>query len=367
MDGEGYRLVEPDAALVALPGQAWRPDVVDYAAHDAYRDLAVRPSLANRIAGLSIFLSSMAVLLIKRLVRYEMIPNDVRSDATLGGRATMVGHALKNMVARPPARSARIMRAEPGTGHLGRDGIHVVTMSSPDFVALDKQAQPQFKALHDRREKGSATKRAFEESRGRTTRREQQALFDIIERVLKEAGVMDVASAYMQRPGRVIDVNPQVNDASDSFWKDIFPDTPPSELPGSAYCHRDASGGDLKAIIYMTDVGPTNGPFSYVVGSHRMQISTVDDLICEANDSNGLAGTDAVSRARFAALPAKFRQKGSFGNDLLPSAPLAHDIARGLWAVSAPKGSIVLFDTKGIHRGGMVESGERRVITCVIG
>lgn len=367
MDGEGYRLVEPDAAIVALPEQAWRPDVVDYAAHDAYRDLAVRPSLANRIVGVSIFLSSMAVLLIKRLVRYEMIPNDVRSDATLGGRATMVGHALKNMVARPPARSARIMRAEPGTGHLGRDGIHVVTMSSPDFVALDKQAQPQFKALHDRREKGSATKRAFEESRGRTTRREQQALFDIIERVLKEAGVMDVASAYMQRPGRVIDVNPQVNDASDSFWKDIFPDTPPSELPGSAYCHRDASGGDLKAIIYMTDVSPTNGPFSYVIGSHRMQISTADDLICEANDSNGLAGTDAVSRARFAALPAKFRQKGSFGNDLLPSAPLAQDIARGLWAVSAPKGSIVLFDTKGIHRGGMVESGERRVITCVIG
>jgi hypothetical protein len=367
MDGEGYRLVEPDAAIVALPEQAWRPDVVDYAAHDAYRDLAVRPSLANRIGGLSIFLSSMAVLLIKRLVRYEMIPNDVRSDATVGGRARMVGHALKNMVARPPARSARIMRADPGTGHLGRDGIHVVTMRASDFVALDKLAQPQFEALRERREKGGGKKRAFEESRGRTTRREQQALFDVIERVLTDAGIMQVASAYMQRPGRVIDVNPQINDASDTFWKDIFPDTPPSELPGSAYCHRDASGGDLKAIIYMTDVGPTNGPFSYVVGSHRMQISTVDDLICEANDSNGLAGTDAVSRARFAALPAKFRQKGSFGNDLLPSAPLAQDISRGLWAINAPKGSIVLFDTKGIHRGGMVESGERRVITCVIG
>ncbi|WP_374600427.1 phytanoyl-CoA dioxygenase family protein [Brevundimonas sp.] len=367
MDGEGYRLMEPDAAIAALPEQTWRYDLVDYTAHDAYRDLAVRPSLANRIGGLSIFLSSMAVLLIKRLVRYEMIPNDVRSDATFRGCASMVGHALKNIVVRPPARSARVMRADPGTGHLGRDGIHVVTITPKDIASLEEVAGPQFEVLRKRREQGAGRKRAFEESRGRTTRREQQALFDVIERVLTDAGIMDVASAYMQRPSKVIDVNPQINDASDTFWKDIFPDTPPSELPGAAYCHRDASGGDLKAIIYMTDVGPTNGPFSYVVGSHRMQISTVDDLICEANDSNGLAGTDAVSRARFAALPAKFRQKGSFGNDLLPTAPLAKDIACGLWAIAAPKGSIVLFDTKGIHRGGMVESGERRVITCVIG
>lgn len=367
MADDGYTIVEPTSAITPFPPQAWNPALIDYAAHPAYRDLTRSPRFADRVGGLFIFLSSMAVLLVKRLVRYEMIPNDIRSDASVRGRMTMVGEALKNIFNRPPARSDRVMQAHPDTGHLGRDGIHVVTMVDSDFEALDAVAQPQFQALRNRRACGRQDQRTFDESRAATVRRDQQALFDVIERVLDDVGIMDVASAYMQRRGRVIDVNPQINDASDSFWKDIFPDTPPSELPGSAYCHRDASGGDLKAIIYMTDVGPSNGPFSYVIGSHRMQISVSDDLICEANDFNGLAGTDAVSRARFAALPFKFRQKGSFGNDLLPAAPLAQDIARSLWAVSAPKGSVVLFDTKGVHRGGMVESGERRVITCVIG
>ena len=104
-----------------------------------------------------------------------------------------------------------------------------------------------------------------------------------------------------------------------------------------------------------------------MLGSNRIRISRLDDLICEANDSNGLAGTDAKSRARFAALPRKLRQKGAFGNDLAPDSPLGREIGKGQWAVTADRGSIVLFDTKGIHRGGMVEDGERRVITCVIG
>jgi hypothetical protein len=364
---EGYTPVEPGSTVIPLPALVWSPELVDYASHPAYRDMVARPRFGVRAGALATFLSSMAVLLVKRVVRYEMIPNDIRSDASFGGRLKMIGQAVANAFSRPRARAERIRRVDGSAGRMGPHGIHVVTMPAAELTALTAAAAPQFDALLARREQRQAGKRAFEESRGRTTRQEQQALFDIIEKVLRDAGVMAIASAYMQREGRVIDVNPQINDVSDTFWKDIFPDTPPSELPAAAYCHRDASGGDLKAIIYMTDVEPQTGPFSYVVGSHRMQISRVDDLICEANDSNGLAGTDALTREKFAALPAKFRQKGAFGNDLGENSAFAQDITRGLWSITAPKGSIVLFDTKGIHRGGMVESGERRVITCVIG
>ncbi|MDY6923984.1 MAG: hypothetical protein SWI22_08510 [Pseudomonadota bacterium] len=367
MSVEGYTIVEPAPAVIPLPDLVWSPALIQYAAHPAYRDLVARPTLKARVAGMTTFLSSMAVLLVKRLVRYEMIPNDLRSDRSPAGRMAMVRQALKNAASRPPERAERVLRADAAAGRLGPDGIHVVTMPAADFAALTEAARPQFDALQARREQSKSQRREFDESRGRTTRKEQEALFATIEQILRDAGVMNAASAFMQREARLIDVNPQINDVSDTFWKDIFPDTPPSALPAAAYCHRDASGGDLKAIIYMTDVDATSGPFSYVVGSHRMRISRVDDLICEANDSNGLAGTTAEARARFAALPARLRQKGSFGNDLMETEPFARDITRGLWSITAPKGSIVLFDTKGIHRGGMVERGERRVITCVIG
>ncbi len=291
------------------------------------------------------------------------------------------------MSATRPIRSVRSVRETPATlsagfyrGMLGReadldapydhdaviDGIHVVTMPADRFGALEAAAGPAFDHLAKRRGMSNG-KRQFEESRGQASRAEQRDLFNIIERTLTEAGIMAVASAYMGRKAALIDVNPQINDTTDSFWRDIFPDQALGALPATAYCHRDSSGGDLKAIIYMTDVDDRSGPFSYVVGSNRMRISRLDDLICEANDSNGLCGTDPTARARFAALPRKLRQKGAFGNDLTPESALGREIGDGLWAVKAGQGSIVLFDTKGIHRGGMVEQGERRVITCVIG
>lgn len=367
MVSEGYESVEPGPTVTGLPEIDWSPQLIDYSTHPAYGALVTSPRLGHRLSGLSTFLGSMAVLLVKRLIRYEMIPNDIRSDPSFGGRAALAGFALKNIVDRPKSRGERLGRLDERSGRMGRDGIHVVTVPTASIQALEAASASQFSRLAELRQRHKGDKRAFHDSRTSATRQNEQALFDTIEKVLHDAGVMAVASAYMQREGRVIDVNPQINDVSDSFWKDIFPDAPPSKLPATAYCHRDASGGDLKAIIYLTDVEPHTGPFSYVVGSHKMQISRVDDLICEANDSNGLAGTDAATRARFAALPAKFRQKGSFGNDLVETSAFAQDITRGLWSITAPKGSIVLFDTKGIHRGGMVESGERRVITCVIG
>jgi ectoine hydroxylase-related dioxygenase (phytanoyl-CoA dioxygenase family) len=365
MAASGYLTVEPDRSVKPVSDLGWTPDLVDYENHGAYRDLIERAPLALRLEALTIFAVSMAKLLVKRVIKYEFIPYDTRADKSFGGRLRFAGAALKNMV-RGDARARRLAAAGGEAGNMGEHGIHVVTMPVDRFAVLDEAARVEFDRLAARRGQSNG-RRQFEESRGQASRAEQRELFDVIETTLKEAGVFDVASAYLGRKARLIDVNPQINDTSDTFWRDIFPDTELKSLPPTAYCHRDASGGDLKAIIYMTDVDDRTGPFSYVVGSNRMKLDRLDDLICEANDSNGLAGTDARSRARFAALPARLRQKGSFGNDVRPETPLGREIGQGLWAVKAGKGSIVLFDTKGIHRGGMVEAGERRVITCVVG
>ena len=80
-----------------------------------------------------------------------------------------------------------------------------------------------------------------------------------------------------------------------------------------------------------------------------------------------MAATDPKSRRIFSSLPALLRLKGSFGNDVLDDSELAKLIGDSKWQITADKGAIVMFDTKGIHRGGMVTSGERQVITCVIG
>lgn len=366
MTSPGYVIVEPGPDVRPMDAVEWTPGLVDYGAHAAYRDLVARPPLKVRLEAGAVFTAGLMKLLLKRAIRYEMIPYDIRADRSPSGRLRFLGAALSNATAGAMRRRHASAAAPSEAGAMDSRGCMVVTMPAGRTATLEAAAAPLFEELAARRGRSNG-QREFEESRGQASRARARALFDAIETALQESGVMAASEAYMGRPARLIDVNPQINDVSDSFWRDIFPDVGADQLPATAYCHRDASGGDLKAIIYLSDVGERNGPFSYVLGSNRMRISRLDDLICEANDSNGLGATDPTARRRFAALPRRLRQKGAFGNDLTPASPLSEGINAGLWAIKAPKGSIVLFDTKGIHRGGMVVEGERRVITCVIG
>lgn len=366
MASSGYLSVEPgdDVRPVVVP--QWTPSLVDYESHHAYGGLIARPGLWTRLKALVIFTRSMAKLLLKRAIKYELIPYDTRRDTSLTGRWRFAGAALTN-IRSGETRKRRAVVTDENARLLERNGCLVLTMPGDRLAAIETASRADFDGLSDRRGAQTNRKRDFEESRWQASRAERKDLFDQIETALTESGTMAAASCYLGRPARLIDVNPQINDRSDGFWRNVFPDTGQTEIPATAYCHRDASGGDLKAIFYMTDVGDRNGPFSYVLGSNRMAVSKVDDLICEANDSNGLAATDPRARSLFAALPRKLRQKCSFGNDLTEDSELGREIQAGLWAIKAAKGSIVLFDTKGVHRGGMVEQGERRVITCVIG
>ena len=86
------------------------------------------------------------------------------------------------------------------------------------------------------------------------------------------------------------------------------------EFPDAAYFHRDASGGDLKAIIYLSDVGNDNGPFTFSIGSHKMSISKIDDWICETNDSPSFHQPKKF-KIKIFKLTKNFKAKG-FGNDL---------------------------------------------------
>ena len=366
MASSGYLIVEPgdDIRPVVLP--RWRPALVDYDHHHAYGDLVARPGLKSRAKAFAIFSASMAKLLLKRAIKYELIPFDIRSDKTLAGRARFIGTALAHTVS-GETRKRRAAVTDENACLLETNGCLVLTMPGQQLAAIEAASRADFDGLAARRGTQTNRKRDFEESRWQASRAGRRDLFEQIEKALTESGTMAAASGYLGHPARLIDVNPQINDRSDGFWREVFPDTGLTEIPATAYCHRDASGGDLKAIFYMTDVGDRNGPFSYVLGSNRMAVSKIDDLICEANDSNGLASTDLRARSLFAALPRKLRQKCSFGNDLTADSDLGREIRAGLWQIKAPKGSIVLFDTKGVHRGGMVEQGERRVITCVIG
>lgn len=362
-----------DAFVQLSPGDVGRfpverfptPQRIDYARQPAYADFVARAPLATRLRASGRFLRSLVPLAVKRIANYELIPNEVRTDRrSLSGLFRLGAAGLRNAF----VSTRRSSRIESGLARrLAEDGCAVIACSAEAMAGVDAAVAPAYAKLEQMRAERAGGKREFLDSRYHTDRREEAHLYRAVEALLRDAQVMQAASEYIGREARLIDVNPQINDPSDSFWREIFPDRDANGLPKAAYFHRDASGGDLKAIIYMSDVGPKNGPFTFVLGSHRLPIGRLDNFICEANDSNGLADTSAETRRIFAALPRRFRQKGSFGNDLPDDDPVSDEIVGAAWSITGSKGAIVLFDTKGVHRGGMVEQGERRVITCVLG
>lgn len=369
MNSEKFEILDTPSEVTPFDsGLKWSPSLVDYGHHPAYEPLVKSASPVLKGKAMLQFVRSMLPLLVKRLIRYEMIPVEIRSPRSVSefGRFAVV--AGRNALGLH-ARAGNDAAAGPVHEVLDRDGVCVVAMDDGSFEQLNLLARPHFARLEERREASArGGERDFDESRSNVDARVHgQDLYNELNALLKDSGILAAASRYLGRQARLIDVNPQINDASDSFWRGIFPDIKDAKLPASAYFHRDASGGDLKAIFYMSDVGPKNGPFSYVVGSNKLSMSRLDDLIAEANDHNGLSATTLPARERFAALPAKLRQKGSFGNDLADDAELARKIQGGVWAITGRKGSIVLFDTKGVHRGGMVVEDNRYVITTVIG
>jgi len=340
---------------------------IDYPRHPAYEPFAHGIPLVRRMRALLLFIRLFSLTLSKRLIDYELIPAHVRSDRSLVGRLRFLRDAARNALSKVFGRRSPTDQptSETIAARLARDGIAVVAIEPALLARLETDTAPFFERLRVRRGKVDGS-RGFDESRSTARRDEAGRLFATIDEIMVSSGILGAISRHIGRPASLVDVNPQINDASDDFWRRIFPDLPPADRPAK-YLHRDASGGDIKAIIYMSDVGSANGPFSYCLGSHRVRHRGLRDWIGEANDMGVFSGTSRESRELFAALPRSLQSKCSFGNDLLPSHPAVGSILGSEWIITAPKGHVVLFDTKGLHRGGMVDEGERMVVTCVTG
>lgn len=102
--------------------------------------------------------------------------------------------------------------------------------------------------------------------------------------------------------------------------------------------HRDSFFGQFKALVYLTDVSIDEGPFEFILGSHRT--------------------------------PAKLRDHVRY--DIPLASTRITDIAVGklveaeperLITVTGPAGTLVLADTTAIHRGRPLNAGARMALT----
>jgi hypothetical protein len=347
---------------------------IDYDAHPAYGGTFPKATARERLSALYVFARSFAFVTIRRLVDYENMP--LLSKEAGGGRLNLSSAAgyiamfARIRAARWLAWVAGQRRAAPPAApallnRIKSDGVVCLALPENEVAEIRRVTNPGFSKLDERRASIPVDKRKFDDNVYWCTRSTDAQAFQTIEHIFERHGITEAASAYLGRPVSVKHINPQINDADFAFWKRQFADTDVPD-PWSTYLHIDATYGMLKCALYIHDIGPDGGPFCYVRGSQTAKIGWFEGMVRRTNDFSGFSGRKTEARRKFMALPALLRKKADFGADILDGSPDAKRLQEGHFAATSNFGNCVLFDGHGIHRGGMVNTGERRCVFVLL-
>lgn len=116
----------------------------------------------------------------------------------------------------------------------------------------------------------------------------------------------------------------------------------PNNLGSGQGWHRDSYSQQFKSMFYLSDVTDKHGPFEYVIKSHKYKYIYKELKLKKTHLNKGNTHT------RF---DAELVDKYISDNNLLSQ------------KFTGPKGTIVMFDSRGLHRGSPIQDGERYAIT----
>ncbi len=305
---------------------------IDYASHPAYGGmLTPHPDLADE-----------ALQVLRPLIR-EMADNESRRVAQFG---YVRGHD-----------------SEPGR-ELATQGYSRLQLGQGTIDRICMAAQPVVDQVRERLMQTRAAEQPIKYKTALETINAESCpgLWKAIDDAVRAAGFLAVTGAFFNAPSAKLHsvgvlVNHPNQDWANRIYRDIEVDTPPT-----AGFHIDSNGKCLlKAVLYLTDVGPEQGPFGMVPGSQLWGEGSQERIYRRAFDRSELIVRSAKKRRLFLSLPREMQVKAEFGGDMIAGSPEADELLSQEIVATGPRGQLNLFDPESIHRGGNVRSGERVV------
>jgi hypothetical protein len=293
--------------------------------------------------------------------------------------------------ARPRPAQSQALSGSPVLDALSRDGATALRLATADKQAIEQAIAPFITRLRSKlndpaagcaapapspstaasRHK-SALSALHKQLNPRSTENElfihekdAPAVFRALRDALRSQGALDAATRYQGRPLDVTYLKLLTNHADDRWWRTPFADVGLAHPPAISM-HVDHLW-TTKAILYLSPVGAGNGPFCHCLGSNHLRIGWLEGAARRANDRIELSSCTPGSRRLFHALPKRFRRKAKFGNDLESHHPELAQLLASERRFTPADGDLILFDDRGIHRGGLVEAGERCMLQIRLG
>jgi hypothetical protein len=208
-----------------------------------------------------------------------------------------------------------------------------------------------------------------------------RAILHILNREFRKQGALDALGAYtgerMWAGGASLELSvPQA-----TWWANSFAGLPRS--PKTLYAHIDETIASPKAIVYLSDVDRMNGPTSYFAGAYEsLSLNPLQELVGRVVGNVGNAAdsplrayyakqyhqsmTSERFRRHFMKLPADMRFNSHFGWEILPESAAENSLCAREQFMVGEGGTYIVFDgARLLHRGGMLERGERIALQVV--
>lgn len=274
--------------------------------------------------------------------------------------AYLVGLRLYHLSQRRPWKETS---PTPHVAELRQSGFVQLRFSEEERSAILSEATPYFERLAAHRAGIERGHHRYGDGQIDTLRDDSPALFSAVERALEATGVLPSVRAYLGCRAEIRKVTVQMNDEWDGYWRGHF-EKMGLPLPETAFFHVDNTYGVVKVIMYVSDVTETSGPFSYVPGTNRIKYGPIEGLLLRATDI--WIDEWPQHRAQLLTLPRSFRMKAKFGDDIPADSGWGRRLLEEEVVMTSDGGDLLLFDVMGIHRGGMVKNGERRILQIMM-
>ena len=197
----------------------------------------------------------------------------------------------------------------------------------------------------------------------------------LVKRFLKKNSVEEGISAYSGYPLELSGYALTYSHPDEVWFKQCYRDLN-LDAPRTIQMHFDEDNVSAKSMLYLNEIGPDNGPFSYVPRyaaqvTSRSRLAFMKHLDFAHADfeksigiggrlyNRALFGTPQL-RKHFARLPAELQGSSGLGDDVLNSTPLSDSLLENERKITSNVGDLALFaGGETIHRGGIVSKGER--------
>ena len=203
----------------------------------------------------------------------------------------------------------------------------------------------------------------------------QEPIWKIFSDFMNDNKILELVSDYKKSEMRLMYLALEYSHKKQIWYKNGYLD---AGIPTTktTYLHCDYGYDMVKAMIYLNPTDTKNGAFKYIKGSHKWDRSPFlfalyRDLDVESQKVNGFKST-GYYRNRFESperrrelldLPEAFRGTSHFGDDLLDGSTESNELLSKETTFSGNPGNMIIFDgERGLHRGSMVEAGERYAI-----